>query len=592
MDKKNNYPCKLIEDLLPLYVEEEVSDISREIVEVHVKECDSCREQMESMSENTDPVLDKMKESLPETATFRQWMERLKKGAILLLAVVVVITLLVSGISYQFGLNREQPPPVHYVDTEEEIYAFFHDKVPGLLRAEEAGWVIDMHQEIEIPNGAGTFAIDRVWYTKEHIYIFYQMDGRIPYMSHPRFNWLTSTGEVDHSSVQYFDGAMSTGEGVVFDNVYYSYYVFSNTYEMAERAEEIVVRDVSLDLEVAFRSNPADGEKISVPEMLFSIEYDPNLNTTLIVDVEGKLKIDEIGEFIFHQIVLEPQKSYLLFDFESSLEGNGSRKNTLESESDRFADDQIYLMAGTLKTDTGEEVTLWSSPEPNGTGSQANEDSTVDVEKGGDQNPRENQEIPYYRIQFEALNTIPSSFELELEGLKLITGESLTFDIEASDFHGEMDSPGQSKELNEIIANVRGTSIYLDRLYWDDRGVMFQLSHEFDYSGGDNAIDRISTSEIYDVWFQESIQQSASMNDTWRLPNLVSIVNDTGLNAGTEDFGSRGSGRDGEWSRPYISMFIDKDYVEASKKMTITVSQLTDRLTGPWNGDLRVIHEE
>ena len=38
----NNYPCELIEDLIPLYIEEDISSITKEIVEDHLKECESC----------------------------------------------------------------------------------------------------------------------------------------------------------------------------------------------------------------------------------------------------------------------------------------------------------------------------------------------------------------------------------------------------------------------------------------------------------------------------------------------------------------------------------------------------------------------
>lgn len=42
--------CKIIEDLLPLYVDEICSDDSRTIVEHHVAECNECREKLEIMS--------------------------------------------------------------------------------------------------------------------------------------------------------------------------------------------------------------------------------------------------------------------------------------------------------------------------------------------------------------------------------------------------------------------------------------------------------------------------------------------------------------------------------------------------------------
>ena len=41
--------CNIIEDLLPLYVEDAVSEDSRQLVEEHLKECVSCRKMLEEI---------------------------------------------------------------------------------------------------------------------------------------------------------------------------------------------------------------------------------------------------------------------------------------------------------------------------------------------------------------------------------------------------------------------------------------------------------------------------------------------------------------------------------------------------------------
>ena len=46
---KNKINCNVIGDLLPLYVDEVLSDDSKEIVEEHLSECESCRESAEKM---------------------------------------------------------------------------------------------------------------------------------------------------------------------------------------------------------------------------------------------------------------------------------------------------------------------------------------------------------------------------------------------------------------------------------------------------------------------------------------------------------------------------------------------------------------
>ena len=41
--------CNIIEDLLPLYVDDMVSEDSRQLVEEHLKECTTCQKMMEEM---------------------------------------------------------------------------------------------------------------------------------------------------------------------------------------------------------------------------------------------------------------------------------------------------------------------------------------------------------------------------------------------------------------------------------------------------------------------------------------------------------------------------------------------------------------
>ena len=46
-----NNTCSLIEDLLPLYVEDMVTETSKKEIEEHLKECDRCSEILRSIKE-------------------------------------------------------------------------------------------------------------------------------------------------------------------------------------------------------------------------------------------------------------------------------------------------------------------------------------------------------------------------------------------------------------------------------------------------------------------------------------------------------------------------------------------------------------
>ena len=44
--EKNKVPCKIIEDLLPSYLDEILSDSVNEAVEIHLESCEACRKKL------------------------------------------------------------------------------------------------------------------------------------------------------------------------------------------------------------------------------------------------------------------------------------------------------------------------------------------------------------------------------------------------------------------------------------------------------------------------------------------------------------------------------------------------------------------
>ena len=67
--------CDVIEDLLPLYVDDMVSEDSRQLVEEHLKECTTCQKMMEEMKKENS--LGHGKEGLADAE--RKAIEPLKK---------------------------------------------------------------------------------------------------------------------------------------------------------------------------------------------------------------------------------------------------------------------------------------------------------------------------------------------------------------------------------------------------------------------------------------------------------------------------------------------------------------------------------
>lgn len=98
----SRYPCKLIEDLLPLYLEDDVHEETKKIVAEHLEECSSCKALLQEYR-NDEIDISNYPEDLPQANTFKKWMKSLKVwagiGAVALLTVIIVI----GAVGYKIG---------------------------------------------------------------------------------------------------------------------------------------------------------------------------------------------------------------------------------------------------------------------------------------------------------------------------------------------------------------------------------------------------------------------------------------------------------------------------------------------------------
>ena len=108
--------CDVILDLLPLYHDRVCSEKSRELVEDHLKECESCRQALDSISKEISAPNVSMKDAGKawRTLTRNLWLRR--AAAAVLILVLAVTAALVGKEIYEWDQER-----LHYVDPEEII---------------------------------------------------------------------------------------------------------------------------------------------------------------------------------------------------------------------------------------------------------------------------------------------------------------------------------------------------------------------------------------------------------------------------------------------------------------------------------------
>jgi hypothetical protein len=91
--------CAVVEDLLPLYIDEVCSEESREIVEEHLAECEKCSVKFKAQKSNLIVSDDIVKDNLRSTAPFK----KIKKVETIKLVLVIISLILIPLILTDIG---------------------------------------------------------------------------------------------------------------------------------------------------------------------------------------------------------------------------------------------------------------------------------------------------------------------------------------------------------------------------------------------------------------------------------------------------------------------------------------------------------
>ena len=115
-----NYPCSVIQDLLPLYIDGVCSEESRKLVKAHLAECTVCGQMLEEMK-NTAPAANRQTD-LRAAEVLKQIKKRINSRVARILLAAVGAAALVSGsIFILFSQPLKQLGPED-VEMSAEIY--------------------------------------------------------------------------------------------------------------------------------------------------------------------------------------------------------------------------------------------------------------------------------------------------------------------------------------------------------------------------------------------------------------------------------------------------------------------------------------
>ncbi len=127
--------CNIVRDVLPLYLDNVVSDDTKEMVEEHLKICESCRKEADLLQQ--DVVVPTIKSiQLSEAKMLKSLKARInrKKITISLVSVILAVTAVVS-LGFALAFSKSYIPysntQFEIVDMNGKIYACYHGNCFG-----------------------------------------------------------------------------------------------------------------------------------------------------------------------------------------------------------------------------------------------------------------------------------------------------------------------------------------------------------------------------------------------------------------------------------------------------------------------------
>jgi hypothetical protein len=249
--------CALIQELLPLYLENDVSDETQKTIDQHLDGCKICKGALEQYAQASDPIsIEALSDPFDTTEGFKRFIKRAQKYMV---GALTVILLMVSVIAIgAFIAGQQVGRTITYVESEEDIFDYYADRVPGLRRAQREGNYQNIGRTIDLPEGLGTAYYDKIWYSKEKIYVFYHIKpgeglGKIQDVQlSGALSWdVQHEGRPIRSAALFWRNG-HTGEWVSYDGLYYHALGFNNERERFVPVTETVVDEMTIDLNLTY----------------------------------------------------------------------------------------------------------------------------------------------------------------------------------------------------------------------------------------------------------------------------------------------------------------------------------------------------
>ena len=488
-------PCAIINDLLPLYLDSELSEETQQFVTEHLQQCQkcqACRESLEPGKETLD--LSDIAETLPATSTFKGWIGRVRRLVVSGLGVTLLLVILVAIVSFSLGQRSPEGVTVTKVHSDIELQAYIYDNLPGLKRAESLGQVSYPELELFFTDIKADLRVEKLWYTRDMVYVVFSLGGGII----PDY-------EID-ATMRFGDGAYpltsnAISAGALYDTRFYSVFPLHNQKEIFDPVDDTTTMDFTMRVSLNYQ-----GRRHYSDEKILSVLYDPTWNEPTIMALDGSMPLSE-GELIIRSMEITPIQTYLYLDF---IHPQG---------------DILKALSGWLTMENGERKYFLGQTEPS--------DNHAAL-----------------RISLDALDIIPSNLKLEVERADIISSEQVEFAIDTSSYHAEIE---KTEYPQQFLKELRHTNIILEKLYSDKHGISFALLY-VSQGRQPEFQSALITDTPYTEAFVEMIEDNYPLYKDHRFANVVSATNEKGESV---EIGGGSSGPGERMGMTFLSSFVE-----------------------------------
>ena len=125
---KENRNCKIVQDLLPNYIEKLTTEETNQFIEEHLKECDECKKVLENMQK--DIQLNAEKQDKREVKYMKKYSNKMKVLKYILLALIIIyIAIVLRRTFIMFSLSEKAKENKSYDNYYAKLYSYHGDSL-------------------------------------------------------------------------------------------------------------------------------------------------------------------------------------------------------------------------------------------------------------------------------------------------------------------------------------------------------------------------------------------------------------------------------------------------------------------------------